>query len=159
MTEQAESQTRIRSAAGPPQPAAAVMSSREKQAAALPHPPPRAHDNLNQGPANTGPRLPGWGNPRPQVDQRPLLQAAESEQDPGGRGGARTPMSSPAAQEIGPGLNWPGQPSSLPLGQCPSEHSSNLSNEATTGGLVQGVEPSGSSGRWEERPGLSLSAC
>lgn len=40
MTEQDKSQTRIRSAGGPPQPAAAVTSSREKQAAALPHPPP-----------------------------------------------------------------------------------------------------------------------
>lgn len=40
MTEQDKSQTRIRSAGGPPQPAAAVTSSREKQAAALPLPPP-----------------------------------------------------------------------------------------------------------------------
>lgn len=88
MTEQAESQTRIRSVAGPPQPAAAMTSSREKQEAALPHPPPRAHGNLNQGPANTGPRVPGRGNPRPRVDSPglPLLQAAESEQDPGGQG-------------------------------------------------------------------------
>lgn len=32
--------------------------------------------------------------------------------------------------------------------QQPSEHSSTSSNEATTGGLVRGVETSGSSGRW-----------
>ena len=67
-------------------------------------------------------------------------------------------MSSPAAQQRGLGSNWPGPPSPLPLGQCPSGYSSILSNEAATRGLVRGVEPSGSSGRWEERPGLSLSA-
>lgn len=113
--EQAESLTRTRSAGRPPQRVAAVTSSREKQAAALLHPPSRAHSDLNQGPANTGPRVLGGGNPRPRVDQSPLLQAAKLQQDPGGRGGARTPTSSPVAQETGLGLNWPGQPSCLPL--------------------------------------------
>ena len=160
MTEHAESQTRTRSAGGPPQRVAAVTSSREKQAAALPHPPSRAHSDLNQGPANTGPQVLGGGNPQPRVDQSPLLQAAKLEQDRGGRGGARTPKSSPVAQETGLGLNWPGQPSCLPLSGALQNTRVFYQTKLQQAAWCKMWSPvAGSSGRREERPGLCLSTC
>lgn len=142
MTEQAKSQTRTRSAGGPPQREAAVTSSREKQAAALPHPPSRAHSDLNQTYEHRSPGA-GWGESSASGGPEPTTPGSQVRARPGRARWGQDPKELTCSSGDRPGIELARSTILSTSQRCTSEHSSILSNEATAGGLVQDVEPSG----------------